>query len=210
MLECIELSSVVDFSMGAIDLMAGYMTFGHGPLHVPWAYWQLKLVRESSCSLVQPRGSQSARTQVRARGDILPNGARPQLSKAVVVYGRVGAGIKGVQPPSCVCQPEREECTAQRVHQLCLPGLLETLEQRLSPAPNNCRRCQPGCGQRLGAVVGPASGGQTRSRVGHQCPRLAKGQDFGGAGRGIVVSVRSVGSKATMLIWCVNSVMVTE
>ena len=103
----------------------------------PWAYWQLKLVRESSCSLVQPRGSQSARTQVRARGDILPNGARPQLSKAVVVYGRVGAGIKGVQPPSCVCQPEREECTAQRVHQLCLPGLLETLEQRLSPAPNN-------------------------------------------------------------------------
>ena len=142
MLECIELSSVVDFSMGAIDLMAGYMTFGHGPLHVPWAYWQLKLVRESSCSLVQPRGSQSARTQVRARGDILPNGARPQLSKAVVVYGRVGAGIKGVQPPSCVCQPEREECTAQRVHQLCLPGLLETLEQRLSPAPNNCRRCQ--------------------------------------------------------------------
>jgi len=46
--------------------------------------------------------AKSARTQVRARGDILSNGARPQLSKAVVVYGRVGAGIKGVQPPSRV------------------------------------------------------------------------------------------------------------
>ena len=32
-------------------------------------------------------------------------GARPQLSKAVVVHGRVGAGIKGVQPPSCVHRP---------------------------------------------------------------------------------------------------------
>ena len=29
-------------------------------------------------------------------------GARPQQSKAVVVHGRVGAGIKGVQPPLCV------------------------------------------------------------------------------------------------------------
>ena len=34
-LECIELSSMVDFSMGTIYLMVGYMTSGHGPLHVP-------------------------------------------------------------------------------------------------------------------------------------------------------------------------------
>ena len=33
-LECIELSSMVDFSMGTINLMVGYMTSGHGPLHV--------------------------------------------------------------------------------------------------------------------------------------------------------------------------------
>ena len=51
-------------------------------------------------------------------------GARPQQSKAVVVHGRVGAGIKGVQPPSCV-QRVRGPCAAAHGHQLCLPGLLE-------------------------------------------------------------------------------------
>ena len=35
LLECIELSSMVDFSMGTINSMVGYMTSGHGPLHVP-------------------------------------------------------------------------------------------------------------------------------------------------------------------------------
>ena len=41
---------MVDFNMGAINLMAGYMTSGHGPLHVLRAYQQLKHVgRRSSC-----------------------------------------------------------------------------------------------------------------------------------------------------------------
>ena len=39
-LECIELSSMVDFSMGTIYLMVGYMTSGHGPLHVLRTYQQ--------------------------------------------------------------------------------------------------------------------------------------------------------------------------
>ena len=51
-LECIELSSMVDFSMGTINLMVGYMTSGHGPLHVLRADDQLKLTKvRSSCSL---------------------------------------------------------------------------------------------------------------------------------------------------------------
>ena len=73
-LECIELSSMVDFSMGTIYLMVGYMTSGHGPLHVLRADDQLKLTKvRSSCLSDQLEGErQSARTQVRARGDILP------------------------------------------------------------------------------------------------------------------------------------------
>ena len=55
-------------------------------------------------------------------------GARPQLSKVVVVHGRVGVGLKGEQPPSC--ESPREKCTASRAHQLCLPSLLETLIER--------------------------------------------------------------------------------
>ena len=44
LLDCIELSSTVDFSMGTINLMVGYMTSGHGPLHVLRTYQQRKHV----------------------------------------------------------------------------------------------------------------------------------------------------------------------
>ena len=73
-LECIELSSMVDFSMGTIYLMVGYMTSGHGPLHVPRADLQLttdKVERQLLVGALEGE-RQSARTQVRARGDILP------------------------------------------------------------------------------------------------------------------------------------------
>ena len=65
---------MVDFSMGTINLMVGYMTSGHGPLHVLRADLQLKLAEvRSSCWLEQTKEfEESARTQVRARGDILP------------------------------------------------------------------------------------------------------------------------------------------
>ena len=92
LLECIELSSMVDFSMGAINLMAGYMTSGHGPLHVLRADLQLKLAEvRSSCWLEQTKEfEESARTQVRARGDILPKApgrsrARPSWYTGVLV-----------------------------------------------------------------------------------------------------------------------------
>ena len=49
------------------------------------------------------RRSSTERTHAGAGSRRHPaQGARPQLSKAVVVHGRVGAGIKGVQPPLCV------------------------------------------------------------------------------------------------------------
>jgi hypothetical protein len=91
-LECIELSSMVDFSMGTINLMVGYMTSGHGPLHVLRADLQLKLAEvRSSCWLEQTKEfEESARTQVRARGDILPkapgrSSARPSWYTGVLV-----------------------------------------------------------------------------------------------------------------------------
>ena len=72
-LECIELSSMVDFSMGTINLLVGYMTSGHGPLHVLRADLQLKPMETGAVAGRADEGvRQSARTQVRARGDILP------------------------------------------------------------------------------------------------------------------------------------------
>jgi hypothetical protein len=72
-LECIELSSMVDFSMGTIYL---------GWVHDLWSWTPARpsgrLATEtdkvrSSCLSDQLEGErQSARTQVRARGDILP------------------------------------------------------------------------------------------------------------------------------------------
>jgi hypothetical protein len=90
-LECI--SSMVDFSMGTINLMVGYMTSGHGPLHVLRPDDQLTTLLVGADEEV----GESARTQVRARGGILPKApgrsrARPSW------YTGVGAGIK--QPPS--------------------------------------------------------------------------------------------------------------
>ena len=103
-LECIELSSMVDFSMGTIYLMVGYMTSGHGPLHVPRADLQLTTDKVGRQLLVGPtRRRTTERTHAGAGSRRHPaQGARPQQSKAVVVHGRVGAGIKGVQPPLCV------------------------------------------------------------------------------------------------------------
>ena len=127
MLECIELSSMVDFSMGGINLMLGYMISGHGTLHVLRAYSQLKHVTERGGGCVwSDREVQGERTHAGAGSRRHPaQGVRPRLSKAVVVHGRVGAGIKGVQPPSCVIESERQ-CTVHGVHQLCLSGSLET------------------------------------------------------------------------------------
>ena len=103
LLECIELSSMVDFSMGAINLMAGYMTSGHGPLHVPRANSQLKPTKSRAVAGWSTRRRTTERTHAGAGSRRHPaQGARPQQSKAVVVHGRVGAGIKGVHPPLCV------------------------------------------------------------------------------------------------------------
>jgi len=102
-LECIELSSMVDFSMGTIYLMVGYMTSGHGPLHVPRADLQLKPMKTGAVAGRSTRRRTTERTHAGAGSRRHPaQGARPQQSKAVVVHGRVGAGIKGVQPPLCV------------------------------------------------------------------------------------------------------------
>ena len=102
-LECIELSSMVDFSMGTIYLMVGYMTSGHGPLHVPRADLQLKPMKTGAVAGRTTRRRTTERTHAGAGSRRHPaQGARPQQSKAVVVHGRVGAGITGVHPPLCV------------------------------------------------------------------------------------------------------------
>ena len=72
------------------------------PCTSPGLLEQTETRQSGSCLWSGRELRKSARTQVQARRDILPNGARPQLSKVVVVYGRVGVGIKGVQPPSRV------------------------------------------------------------------------------------------------------------
>ena len=94
---------MVDFSMGTIYLMVGYMTSGHGPLHVPRADLQLKPMKTGAVAGRTTRRRTTERTHAGAGSRRHPaQGARPQQSKAVVVHGRVGAGIKGVQPPLCV------------------------------------------------------------------------------------------------------------
>ena len=90
-LECIELSSMVDFSMGTINLMVGYMTSGHGPLHVLRADDQLKPIKSGQLLVgADEEVGESARTQVRARGGILPKApgrsrARPSWYTGVLV-----------------------------------------------------------------------------------------------------------------------------
>ena len=83
--------------------MVGYMTSGHGPLHVPRADLQLKPMKTGAVAGRSTRRRTTERTRAGAGSRRHPaQGARPQQSKAVVVHGRVGAGIKGVQPPLCV------------------------------------------------------------------------------------------------------------
>ena len=106
-LECIELSTMVDFSMGTINLMLRCMT-SDAPLHVLWADNQLKPIKVGSSCLWAWREElkENKRTQVRARGDILPkaSGRGEQGRRGT---RRVGARIQGVQPPSCVTESER-------------------------------------------------------------------------------------------------------
>ena len=117
-LECIELSSMVDFSMGTIYLMVGYMTSGHGPLHVPRVDSQLKPTKSRAVACRSTRRRTTERTHAGAGSRRHPaQGARPQQSKAVVVHGRVGAGIKGVQPPLCVHRVRGSQCHCARRHQ---------------------------------------------------------------------------------------------
>ena len=66
MLECIELSSMVDFSMGTINLMVGYMTSGHGPLHVPRADLQLKPMKTGAVAGRSTRRRTTERTHAGA------------------------------------------------------------------------------------------------------------------------------------------------
>jgi len=118
LLECIELSSMVDFSMGTINSMVGYMTSGHGPLHVPRVDSQLKPTKSRAVACWSTRRRTTERTHAGAGSRRHPDqGARPQQSKAVVVHGRVGAGIKGVQPPLCVKRVRGFQCRCARRHQ---------------------------------------------------------------------------------------------
>ena len=109
---------MVDFSMGTIYLMVGYMTSGHGPLHVPRADLQLKPMKTGAVAGRTTRRRTTERTHAGAGSRRHPaQGARPQQSKAVVVHGRVGAGIKGVQPPLCVKRVRGFQCHCARRHQ---------------------------------------------------------------------------------------------
>ena len=124
-LECIELSSMVDFSMGTINLMVGYMTSGHGPLHVLRPDDQLTTDKiGSSCLSEQTKKLERAH----ARRCGLEEASCPRR-QAAAEQGRRGTracwcGNKGRAAPVVCPESERLRATAH-ADTSSLQGLLE-------------------------------------------------------------------------------------
>jgi len=107
-LECIELSSMVDFSMGTINLMVGYMTSGHGPLHVPRADLRLKPMKTGAVAGRSTRRRTTERTHAGAGSRRHP----AQWRQAAAEQGRRGTrarwcGNKGRASPVVRQESER-------------------------------------------------------------------------------------------------------
>ena len=114
-LECIELSSMVDFSMGTIYLMVGYMTSGHGPLHVPRADLQLTTDKVGRQLLV---GQTKEFERAHARRCGLEETSCPRR-QAAAEQGRRGTrarwcGNKGRAAPVVRHESERHQCRCAR------------------------------------------------------------------------------------------------
>ena len=114
-LECIELSSMVDFSMGTIYLMVGYMTSGHGPLHVPRADLQLKPMKTGA---VAGRTNSKENDRAHARRCGLEETSCPRR-QAAAEQGRRGTrarwcGNKGRAAPVVRHESERHQCRCAR------------------------------------------------------------------------------------------------
>ena len=114
-LECIELSSMVDFSMGTIYLMVGYMTSGHGPLHVPRGDEQLKPIKSGA---VARRTNSKENDRAHARRCGLEETSCPRR-QAAAEQGRRGTrarwcGNKGRAAPVVRHESERLQCRCAR------------------------------------------------------------------------------------------------
>ena len=106
---------MVDFSMGTIYLMVGYMTSGHGPLHVPRGDEQLKPIKSGA---VACRTNSKENDRAHARRCGLEETSCPRR-QAAAEQGRRGTrarwcGNKGRAAPVVRHESERLQCRCAR------------------------------------------------------------------------------------------------